>query len=348
MGKTRVRSTAVVWWALAGIGTTQVLTGGVIRAIDPRGERLGFDPLWVQLLTATWAGLALLLVAAVMGIVSVVRARDALPERTLQAWSHGIRAVIFVLSAGGFGFVLALGWDELEGHIFWDAAPWAAGALAVLAGIFIVNCLLSWTVQRIEERRRWYPENIDEVPEPFRFYAKDRGAVWPGVRDALHGGILGALLAIGWALRPGATGQLGVIVVSIIGVALLGLLALAALHTDTKEKEVGDAVRERIGRVRAFGEQIRAEVVSVDAVDWSVPSTLSDVVCFEITCRYETQDAEYRFSDRILSEVVDAPIVGGTVLVWHLGDADEDRYMEPDPDSIRDPDATANYPRPAP
>lgn len=342
------RRTAAVGWSMVAVGASQVLTGGAVRTIDPRGTAFGFDPLWVRLLTATWFGVALLLAAAVLGIVAVVRADDRTDDPWMLRQSRGIRAVVFVLSAAGLGFVIALGWDELKGHIFWDAAPWAGGAIGVLVGLVVVICLLSWIVQRIEEKRRRYPDDIDEVPEPFRSYARDLGPVWPGVRDALHGGILGAILAIGWALRPGATGQLGTIVVGAIAVVVLGFLALAAWDVDTKEQDAGDTVRRRIARVRGHGIRVRAEVVSVDDHEWTLPVASGDVVRFRLTARFDTGKGAQTHAGEIFVDVIDAPVVGGTVLVWHLGDDDEDRYMEPDPESIRDPDARARYRKPEP
>lgn len=348
MGTARTWPVAVLWALSVIIGTAQLLAGGLIRTIDPRGETFGFDPAWVRLLTATWFGLALLLVAAVLGIVAIVRTGERADDPGLLRWSRSIRLLIFLLSATGLGFAIALGWDEMTGHVFWDAAPWAAGGIGVLIGLVIVICLFCWIVQRIEEKRRRYPANIDEVPEPFRSYAKDRGPVWPGVRDALHGGIVGALLAIGWALRPGATGQLGTIVVAVIAILLLGFLALLAWDVDTKEREAGDAVRERVGRVRARGERVRAEVISVDGFEWSLPYATVDTVRFEVTARYEAGHGAQTYQGEVFADVTDAPVVGGTVLTWHLGETEEDRYMEPDPDSIRDPEARATYRKPGP
>lgn len=348
MDTKRARPIAVLCVVLAIIGTAQLMAGGLIRAIDPRGDSFGFEPVWVRLLTGTWFGMALLLVAAVLGIIAIVRTRERADDPGLLRWSRAIRVLIFLLSAAGLGFVLALGWDELKGHIFWDAAPWAPGGIGVLVGMVVTICLLSWIVQRIEEKRRRYPENIDAVPEPFRSYAKDRGPVWSGVRDALHGGILGAVIAIGWAFRPGATGQLGIVIVGIIAIVVFGFLALAAWDVDTKERGAGDAVRERIARVRGHGTRVRAEVVAVDDFEWMPAYASIDTVRFELTARYEGgRDAQIHRGE-IFADVTDAPVAGGTVLVWYLGDTVEDRYMEPDPDSIRDPEARAKYRRPEP
>lgn len=252
-------------------------------------------------------------------------------------WSRAARLVIALLSAAGVWLLMGLWFPIIIGDPFVNPPPDHPG-LFILIGFFVVICVLIWVVGYLADRIRWYPPNIDEVPEPMRTEAKNLDAIWSGTIPALAGGAAGAAVATGWAL---STPHLVFVIAVTVALALLSLLALAV---DIGRAEAGRARRERIGRVRGQGRRVCAVVVSIShPSDWIAGSGAPK---FTVTAEAETPEGLLTFEGEVRTEPADAPMVGGTVLVWYLGSDVEDTYMEPDPDSIRDPDAASKYRQP--
>lgn len=100
----------------------------------------------------------------------------------------------------------------------------------------------------------------------------------------------------------------------------------------------------RINTLHATGTRVRAVVEDVDFQQfwlWNDP-------VFTVTARYDTPSGPQRSTGRVIMSAADAPIVGGTVLLWFAGDGSdvENTDLRRDPDSIRDPHAAETYQAP--
>lgn len=105
--------------------------------------------------------------------------------------------------------------------------------------------------------------------------------------------------------------------------------------------------REYIGRMEDLhlrGSRVRADVEHVHFLNtWEGEAPL-----FEVTAGYDTPSGRRNTTGRLVTSGAGAPVVGGTVLLWFLGDGSdtENVDMDDDPMSIRDPDAAEKYEAP--
>lgn len=98
---------------------------------------------------------------------------------------------------------------------------------------------------------------------------------------------------------------------------------------------------ERLDELHAVGTCVRADVEEVKFLHtWRMESPL-----FEVTATYDAPSGRHRASGRVLSSIAGAPVIGGTVLLWFVGDGADacNVDMDEDPDSIRDPEAHRLY-----
>lgn len=134
---------------------------------------------------------------------------------------------------------------------------------------------------------------------------------------------LGALIALAVAL----------------GAAVLACRSTAAtvrgIHAYRRE-------RERLARLHAEGTRVRGEVREVRFLDTWLGG--ADPL-FEVTASYATPTGCRVATARVVTAPEDAPMAGGSVYVWFLGDGrdTDDIDMDADPASPRDPDAVELY-----
>jgi len=157
---------------------------------------------------------------------------------------------------------------------------------------------------------------------------------------ALAGGAVGGLVAALSTVSPAIR-----IIAAVIAVTAA---AFAILRGRMLRDEVIDvrAERARIARLRAQGYRVRARVVEAEFPDvWA-----EDLALFHVAADYDGPAGTHRVQERMLVPIADAPVVGGTVLLWidPTGDDPGDVFMEPDPESIRHPDPSAFLPAPGP
>lgn len=153
-------------------------------------------------------------------------------------------------------------------------------------------------------------------------------------------------IGLGSLVAAITTGNLAVrIIAAVVAVAAIGF---AMLRARLLRGEVIDvrAERERIAQLKTRGRRVRARVVEAEH-----PGVLVDaLLLFHIAADYDDGRGTYRVEERMLLPINDAPVVGGTVLLWvdPTGDDPWDVFMEADPDSIRHPDPSMFVPQPAP
>ncbi|MFB7251464.1 hypothetical protein [Microbacterium sp. NPDC056234] len=98
----------------------------------------------------------------------------------------------------------------------------------------------------------------------------------------------------------------------------------------------------RVDALRAHGRRVRAQVIDAEFTQVWVGA----MMLFEVTAEYTTRSGTHQVGERLLTGIDDAPVVGGTVLLWVAADgsAPTDVFMEPDPESIRHPDPSQFLP----
>jgi hypothetical protein len=173
---------------------------------------------------------------------------------------------------------------------------------------------------------------------------------WRPVRNA--GDVITDLPAI--SSLASAVGFLGMTVGAVTAAVTVGHLptriaavvvaVVAAVFTVLRARslrgELADtrAERERIDWLHAHGKRVRADVVEV-----GFPGVWADSqAVFLVGAEYTTRSGTHRVDEQLLASVDDAPVVGGTVLLWTVADDSDPRnvLMEVDRDSIRHPDPT--------
>lgn len=250
---------------------------------------------------------------------------------------HGWKAltVLLVLIAACYAaFAWALSSLLLVALIWSDPATILPGAqflslsepmLVAWACMLIGGMPAGMLFQGIAHYSSWWTDRLPDMSD-----APDAAA--------LAGGALGILVAtvgaptpLGWALGGGAF--------VIFAFLAIRLLRRAVAETREQAEEVA-----RIEDLRANGTRVRADVEHVHFLHtWHGKLPL-----FEVTASYDTPSGRRTASGRVLSIPAGAPIVGGTVQLWFLGDgADSDNIdMDEDPQSTPDPDAATTYEAP--
>jgi len=100
--------------------------------------------------------------------------------------------------------------------------------------------------------------------------------------------------------------------------------------------------RERLARLHAAGSPVRGDVRELRFLNAWLGGAHP---IFEVTAAYDTPSGRQVATGHITTAPEDAPMVGGTVHVWFLGDGrdTDDIDMDADPQSPRDPDAVELY-----
>lgn len=135
------------------------------------------------------------------------------------------------------------------------------------------------------------------------------------------------------------------ILVAGAGAVVLAGFAWRKILSATRETRDHNRNLERVNVLRASGTRVRAVVENVDFRQfwlWNEP-------VFTVTARYDTPSGQQRSTGRVIMSAADAPVVGGTVLLWFAGDGSdvENTDMSQDPESIRDPNAAEMYQAPS-
>jgi hypothetical protein len=212
-----------------------------------------------------------------------------------------------------------------------DPEDWTI--LAALICVFLtIPC--SRVARRMYRRTRTLPSNIDEVPGIAGRNARELGEDSEGFAPALTG------IAVACAAALVTEGGKAGTVVAVIGV----IAALAAvLVTCGRMREARKiAVRhDRIARIRGQGVKVRAEVLGVGhGSSWSYGGPV-----ITVEARFETLSGIRTVVETIATAPADIPAVGGSVLLWYLGDGAE-FYLEENPDSPHEPGAAERYKEP--
>jgi len=172
----------------------------------------------------------------------------------------------------------------------------------------------------------WWTDKLPEMSDA------PAAAAFTGAAIGVLVATVGAPTRLGWALG----GAVFVII------AFFAIRTLRRAIAETREQ--ADEV-DRVDALRTQGTRVRADVDHVHFLQtWHGAMPL-----FEVTASYDTPSGRRTASGRVLSIPAGAPIVGGTVQLWFLGDgADSDNvYMDEDPQSIRDPAAAETYEPPS-
>lgn len=183
-------------------------------------------------------------------------------------------------------------------------------------------------------------------------FTLDYSSVWtdrlPSMTNAgsaasTTGVAIGAAAAAVSIATAGATAP-AIVVVAIIAVVAAGL-AWRKVRTAVRETCSHHRNIERLRLLRATGTRVRAVVEDVEFRQswlWNEP-------VFTVTVRYDTPSGLQQTAGRLVTPAVEAPMVGGTVLLWFSGDGNDTSNIdiERDPESILDPDVATTYEAPS-
>lgn len=118
--------------------------------------------------------------------------------------------------------------------------------------------------------------------------------------------------------------------------AVFAVIAVAlGLRTIRQTRDHHRELR-RVARFRVEGRQTKARVVNVASTNtWRIGEPL-----FDLALEYDTPSGVRRIERQQTTAAADAPVIGGTMLVWFRGDGSntQDVLVAEDPDSVRHPD----------
>lgn len=208
----------------------------------------------------------------------------------------------------------------------WPTGPDALWMWLCIGGT-IAGIVLGFS---IDESTLW----TDRLP-----LMSDAGAAASNTGAAI--GILGSAITIA-VLEP--TDPLAVLIIAAIGVAFVGF-AWRRIRSSIRETRAHHREIARMRELHATGTQVRAQVVDVHFHNTWMGG--SDPL-FTVTAEYDTPSGRHRADDRLSTSPADAPVEGGTVLLWFAGDGSDAENVDivEDPDSIRDPNAERTYEAP--
>lgn len=192
----------------------------------------------------------------------------------------------------------------------------------ILIGGFPAACVFHFFVT-------WSSVWTDKLPE---LSDAPNAASLTGATIGILVATFSALSLLGWLLGGCAT----------LAFAFLAIRMIRRTASEIREQ------REYIGTMddlHLHGTRVRADVEHVHFLhSWDGEAPL-----FDVTAGYDTPSGRRSATGRVVSSCAGAPIVGGTVLLWFLGDgADSEKIdMDEDPHSIRDPDAAKTYAAPS-
>jgi len=209
---------------------------------------------------------------------------------------------------------------------------------ALTALSWAIPSALSYLVYRRYTRRSTLPTNILDVPLPARTLVTHAGIHGAWLVPMLWGAVAGSAL-LPLVIRPEAT---------MIGVgmaAMMTVIALGIAREERKERVAAEEFTRRIEQVRGAGTRVIAEVTEVTfESEWRHQNPQ-----FTVTARFATPTGVQTATSELFTDPGDAPVVGGTVLIWYIADGTQpsETYMEQDVNSIREPGAAARYAAPS-
>lgn len=215
--------------------------------------------------------------------------------------------------------------------IFSTAQLWPTGPdglwMWLCIGGTVAGIVLGFT---IDESTLW----TDRLP-----LMSDAGAAASNTGAAI--GILGSAVSIAM-LDP--TDPLAILIIVAIGAVFVGF-AWRRIRSTIHETRAHHSEIARMRNLHATGTQVRAQVVDVHFHHTWIGGF--DPL-FTVTAEYDTPSGRRRAEDRLATSPADAPVEGGTVLLWYSDDGSdtENVDVEEDPDSIRDPAAAQAYEEP--
>src|SRR5690606_36118508 len=165
-----------------------------------------------------------------------------------------------------------------------------------------------------------------------------------GKAASIAGAAIGAAAAA-WSLATvEAADPLAIGVVALVA-ACLAVMAWRAGRSTVRETRPHNRRVQRTKTLHQTGTRVRA---TVEEVDFDERWLLREPV-FTVTARYDTPSGPQRATARLSTPPADAPVVGGTVLLWFSDDSGESENsdIEHDPDSSRDPQSATIYQAPS-
>lgn len=237
---------------------------------------------------------------------------------------HGWRAVIILLTfTAACAGVATWALMAVVIPVITEARfAWPLELIALWPSLLVGGYLTAFVLQAITHYSSWWTDRLPVVSD-----APDAAAV--------SGAAVGAIVA---------TCTMQVLLGIVLGGAATVILAILAVRlVRSAVYEIRDEHDEidRIDDLYDRGTQVRAEVEKVDFLDsWNNGSPL-----FEVVASYDTPSGPCRATGVILTSPAGAPVVGGTVRLWFLGDGSDTENIDlnEDPKSIRDPDAATKY-----
>ncbi|SEE70803.1 hypothetical protein [Jiangella alba] len=202
----------------------------------------------------------------------------------------------------------------------------------VVAGAAVLAVALSALDRRLQRRRRRWPAIIEELSGAAGKVARehDDGSVGVvlGLLGMAAGGCAAAFTAAGGLEWVGA------------GVGVVCGLGAYWVHAASRRgRRKADALRDEIVRVRGGGTPTRGVVTGTSGEGrWRYGAPV-----ITVWATIETPAGTRAVVGTILPEPAQVPAVGGTVLVWYLGDGSGEVHVDVDPESIREPGAAEKY-----
>jgi len=204
-------------------------------------------------------------------------------------------------------------WPPVEiGTLAW-LLPASAMAAVLVGGLLMYACL--WT--------------------------RDVPSLSPIGRESGEWGTCAGLLVVAVQIVAADSLRLGALVA--LAVALVAaVLAWRSTGATVRGIRAHRRERERLARLHARGSRVRGDVREIRFLNiW-----LGGIdPLFEVTAAYDTPSGRRVATGHVATSPADAPMVGGSVHVWFLGDGHDtdDIDMDTDPDSPKDPDAVELY-----
>lgn len=165
-----------------------------------------------------------------------------------------------------------------------------------------------------------------------------------GTAASLSGATIGALVATVSIALADPSDPLAILVTAAVALVLAGL-AWRQIRSATRETRThGDnIVRRKV--LHETGTRVQGVVEHVHFHN----TWLGEEPLFSVTASYPSPAGQRQATGQLYTPIPDAPIAGGTVLVWFADDGHDTDNIDivQDPNSIRDPDAAKTYQAPS-
>lgn len=239
-------------------------------------------------------------------------------------------------------------------------------ALTVLLSLIVVFCaigtwtFITWIAPLIFSTAQLWPTGPDDlwkwlciggtVAGIVLGFAIDESTLWTdrlplmsdaGAAASNTGAAIGILTSAITIAVLDPTDPLAILIIVAIGGVFVGF-AWRRIRSTINETRAHHRDIDRMRKLHANGTRVRAHVVDVHFHNTWIGGF--DPL-FTVTAEYDTPSGPRQAEGRLSTSPADAPIEGGTVLLWYSDDGSdtENVDIEEDPDSIRDPDAAKTY-----